>query len=155
VRAAGLSVLYVLSAVVCRQDVLNNIKRLSIEKKDCGRRSILSIDLADGYVVDGVFPSGALTEDFHVRRGWDLHLANQNPDTAHCVQSPTKKPPTRSKTVLPVCGHRCQKPRLIFVVILSSPRRTRSYVLHPYAFEPTAWLLLVVVTRMHNRQPYR
>ena len=90
-RAAGLSVLYVLSAVVCGQNVLNNIKRLSIEKKDCLRRSILSIDLADGYVVDGVFPSGALTEDFHVRRGWDLHLANQNPDTAHCVQSPTKK----------------------------------------------------------------
>jgi hypothetical protein len=84
VRAAGLSVLYVLSAVVCGRDVLNNIKRLSIEKKDCGRRSILSIDLADGYVVDGVFPSGALTEDFHVRRGWDLHLANQNLDTAHC-----------------------------------------------------------------------
>jgi hypothetical protein len=76
----------------CGQDVLNNIKRLSIEKKDCGRRSILTIgNLADGYVVDGVLPSVALTEDFHVRRGWDLHLANQNPDTAHCVQSPTKK----------------------------------------------------------------
>ena len=71
------------------------------------------------------------------------------------VPSPTKKPPTRLRAVLPVCGHRCQKPRLIFVVILSSPRRTRFYVLHLYAFGSTAWLPPVLVTRMHNRQPYR